>query len=230
LLTNSESVLEYYRKKYHFSVERSSVIPNGVYLSENVHNLNREEFKKELGVAPTEKIITCVASLTSQKDHITLLRSVKLILDQEKKDFKVLLVGEGRERKAIWSLCQALHLEDRVVFLGRRNDANDILSVSDIFVLSSLHEGMSNALLEAMAMKVPVVVSSIPENQELIIHDHNGLVFKVGDPESLAENILKGLNNPEEMRAFAMNSRLLIEEKYNINKIIKDIDDFLMNF
>ncbi len=226
LLCNSRSVLEHYRYKYKIPERSSSAILNGVRIGEEPE-MDISRYKEELGVDKEEKVITCIASLTSQKDQATLLRAVRVLKDEQKSGFKVLLAGDGPEKERLHSLAKDLCLEDKVIFLGKRRDVDKLLAVSDIFVLPSLHEGMSNALLEAMSAGVVSIVSSIGENRELIKHNVSGLVFNVGDPESLAQNISRALSDPEKMSKFADKAKETIRQDHDIEKIKKELDDFL---
>lgn len=227
LLTNSESVLSFYRNNFKFPEDKSSCIPNGVVIPEELPEIDKKSFRKELGLKDDDIVITCVASFIKQKDHETLLLAIKMLKDKGFDNVKLLLIGEGKEKKNIYNLWDELGLKDMVLFLGKRNDVPNILRISDLFVLPSIHEGMSNALLEAMLYEVPSIVSSIPENEELISHNDNGLIFNTQDPESLTENLIKAINGPEEMKRFAKKAKELVKDKYDINKIINKLDYFL---
>ena len=89
---------------------------------------------------------------------------------------------------------------------------------------------MSNAVLEAMACKCPCIVSNIPENEELIKNNYNGLTFQVKDLNDLANKIIELYNSKEKRLKFAKKSRQIVEEKYDIKKIIQQLDDFLYKF
>ncbi|MFT4305127.1 MAG: glycosyltransferase family 4 protein, partial [Candidatus Woesearchaeota archaeon] len=86
--------------------------------------------------------------------------------------------------------------------------------------LSSLHEGMSNALLEAMYAKVPVIVSNIEENTELITHNEDGLTFKVKNHKDLLNKMNFSYNNQSKIKKMALNAHKKITKTYNTNKII----------
>ena len=169
-IVNSPSLSSYMKK---IRVKKYKVIPNGVDIKalekERINKLNYEG-----------KIITCVARLEKQKDHKTLIEAMKYL-----KGYTLLLIGEGKEKENLEKLAEGLNVK----FLGNRKDVASILKQSDVFVLPSLTEGMSNALLEAMALSLPCVVSNIEQNKVVIKNNINGLTFKVGDEKDLAEKI-----------------------------------------
>jgi len=99
---------------------------------------------------------------------------------------------------------QSQGLEDRVTFLGFRSDAVAHLKTFDVFVLPSLMEGIPRCIMEAMACGVPVVVSDIPGNRDLIVPDETGLLFPPGDSRELAQRLRYLAAHPDRGRAMAL--------------------------
>jgi len=229
LLTNSKTNLEFYRNKYNFPKNRSKCISNGIKINNNINQDNLNNLKKELDISKNEFIITCVARLHKQKSINTLIEAGG-ILKRENIDFKILLCGEGKEKNNLKSLVGELKLKDNVFFLGNRNDVLEILSISNVFVLSSVKEGMSNALLEAMGIGVPCIVSNIDENKELIADKKNGLTFRLKNSFDLFEKIKYIKNNNEIADGFSERSKEIIKNNYSIDKIVKIFSDFLVKF
>jgi glycosyltransferase involved in cell wall biosynthesis len=128
--------------------------------------------------------VLTVARLESQKDHATLIEAVPRVPDA-----RFVLVGEGGERRALESRARALGVSDRVRFLGLRGDIADLLAISDVFVLPSLYEGLPLSILEAMAAGKPVVASSIPGIDEVVVDGETGLLVPPRDPAALAASI-----------------------------------------
>lgn len=133
-------------------------------------------------------VITCVGNLRSGKGHEYLIRAMAN-LKPETYPVKVLLVGDGPAKKRLQQLAQQLRIADIIQFLGRRHDVPNILASSDIFVLPSEAEGMSNALLEAMATGLPCVAANISANRAIITHRQTGLLFLVNNVDDLARNL-----------------------------------------
>ena len=223
-IANSEVNLSYYRKKNKIPEEKSFCIPNGVDLKKYSFKLDDEKKLKELKLSKKDFILTCVARLSKEKDHEAMFKALKYLND---KRIKLILCGEGKEKEKLKKLRKKLGLEDQILILGNRKDVLEILRVTDVFVLPSLFEGMSNALLEAMASKKCCLVSDIDENKELIKNGKNGLTFKVKDCKDLARKIKYMMENKEKREEFGKNAFKTIKEKYEIHKIIKEYDELL---
>ena len=134
---------------------------------------------------------------------------------------RLVLVGDGPSRFNLESKVSALGLEKQVEFAGSSTDPSQFLQQSDLFVLPSKEEGMSIALLEAMALGMPVVASDIPGNRRLIENDAFGRLFPVGDPESLAKTILETWADPERAQLLGEAARRRVEEHYSIEAVAR---------
>lgn len=225
LLANSEANLEYYRKTYGLSESKSLCIPNGVVLRELPTLEERREVRDTLNLSQEIPVIVSTSRLVPQKDIDTFIQAMQ-ILKRKNVPFQTLILNDGSERKRLEKLCNELGISEDVYFLGKRKDVSEILKASDIFILPSKKEGMSNALLEAMATPLACVVSAIPENVELIENRKNGLIFPVGNSEECAE-VLEGLLKSQETRDECKSkAQKTVEEKYDIVKIRRELDEF----
>ena len=178
----SHGLTERLRARFRIPAHKIRVVPNAV----PVEDFRREpdpRLRAELagGAGP---IVLTVARLESQKDHATLIEAVPRVPDA-----RFVLVGEGGERRALESRARALGVSDRVRFLGLRGDIADLLAISDVFVLPSLYEGLPLSILEAMAAGKPVVASSIPGIDEVVVDGETGLLVPPRDPAALAASI-----------------------------------------
>jgi glycosyltransferase involved in cell wall biosynthesis len=127
------------------------------------------------------------------------------------------LLGEGPIRSELVNLAGKLDICDLVTFVGETDQVIEAIQKADIFILPSRAEGISNALLEAMSCGLPVVVSDIPGNRDVIEHHHNGLCFTVDDPDSLTQNLLLLLNQPDLRAHLGANARQSVEQKFSMN-------------
>ena len=225
LIANSKNTYEFFKKKFNLKDENIRCITNGIDLKKiKIKLFNKPKFKKELGLEKTDKIITCVARLDRQKDHKTLIRALTLI----DKNTKLILCGVGKEDEELKNFTKKLNLLNRVLFLGNREDIDKILKITDVFVLPSLYEGMSNALIESMAYGCASVVSDIPENTELIIDNYNGLKFNVGDFYMLKEQIDTILKDEKLKKRLQRNAMKTIKDEYDLKKIIISFENLLI--
>jgi len=186
-----------FERKLGYLPERWRVIPTGVEAVE-VSRDEVQELRRELGGGGA--LITFVGRLVGVKGVDLLISAVK---DLEG-DFKVLIVGDGPDRKKLESLAEGHGLRDRVVFTGWRSDVQAILAASDIFVLPSYSEGLPIALLEAMAAGKACVVTNIG----LPVEDgKDALVVSPGDVNGLREALKKLLHSEDLRKKLGENAR-----------------------
>jgi glycosyltransferase involved in cell wall biosynthesis len=185
----------------------------------------RARVRKELGVAEDEFCIGCVASLSPVKDHLTLLAAVKE-LAETCNSWRVLLVGEGPERPRLESYINSNPgWKSRIQFLGLSHRVDELLQSMDMFVLPSVSEGISNAVLEAMAVGLPVAVTATGGNPEVVVDGESGLMFPVGGVRQLAE-MLKGLQAQGERRAeLGRGAVRRVQDSFSLDTMVRNYDD-----
>ena len=202
--------------------DKLAVILNGVDILrfDDVQDDAVAALRLELGIPATAKVLSIVARLHPIKNHLLLLQAVK-ILTEDYPDIRLLVVGDGDERKNLEQLTEELGITRNVLFLGNRSDVPLILKASDVAVLCSLTEGLPLALLEAMAAQTPIIVTNGANRSGLIEHGINGLV--AGDqPQELAAAIslcISEKNKYIDMTTAAYNQVIL---HYSIEKTARD--------
>ncbi|MHC4337043.1 MAG: glycosyltransferase family 4 protein [Planctomycetota bacterium] len=164
--------------------------------------------------------VAFVGRFHEQKGVDILLRAFQRLLKRHStSDIRLQLLGDGPLREPLVELAQQLGIINRVEFLGHTHQVIQQLQQADIFILPSRAEGLSNALLEAMASGLPVVVSRIPGNIDTIQHKKNGLLFEVDNPDSLAESLVSLLSNLKFREALGKAARRSVEEKYSLSYV-----------
>lgn len=172
-------------------------------------------------------IIGCVASFKTQKDHVTLINAFSVLT--KKVNAKLILVGKGALKSQIETLVSDLGLTSQVEFRGVITDIPSFLNEIEVFVLPSLHEGMSNALLEAMASRVGIIVSDIMENRELIKDGTHGLLFKPGDHLQLCAKFLDYYTSPNLVIKHGEAAYNKVKNEYSIQSAVIKTDVFYKN-
>ena len=124
----------------------------------------------------------------------------------------LLLIGEGELRKDLEIRAAEEGVTDRVHFLGDRNDVHELLQGLDLFVLSSVSEGYSLALLEAGAAALPIIATDVGGNSEIIRDGETGRLVPPGDPLVLAKAMLSLLGDPSQARALGKSARAWVEQ------------------
>lgn len=160
-----------------------------------------------------------VARLAPVKDLGTLLRAARLVRDA-RSDFRLDVVGDGPSRGDLESLSQELGLEDVVVFHGASNDPRLFLSAATFFVQSSISEGISVTLLEAMAAGLPIVATNVGGNAEVVDVRQTGLLVAPQDPRALAEAMLRVLGSPSMARAMSQSARTRVEQEFDLTRMV----------
>jgi len=183
--------------------ERIQVIYNGVRLNDfRADDATRTRMRAELGIAADAPVAIQVARLDYLKDHSTALRAAERVR-QQLPAFQLLLVGEGPERPKIESEISKRNLGGNVKLLGRRTDVRELLSVADLFLLTSISEGIPVTLIEAMAARVPVVSTNVGGVGEVVVDGQSGILCRPADDEALAAGVIRLLHHSDEGKAMA---------------------------
>ncbi len=191
------------------------VVPN--FIDIDKYKNNYKECNRTLLALPTERIIT----------HVSNFRPVKRIADvieifyriQKELPAKLMMVGEGPERKEAEQLCETYNIEDKVVFLGNSSEVDKILCFSDLFLLPSQTESFGLAALEAMASGVPVISSDSGGIPEVNIQGISGFLSPVGAIDEMAHNALKILKEDAVLKTFKKGAQDTAT-KFDIHKIV----------
>lgn len=186
----------------------------------------RTRQRQELGLPADCRVIGTIGNLNRFKGHTYFLRAAGRIKEQVR-DAKFLLVGRRLETdprcwEELQQLTAELGLKDDVIYAGFREDVPNILSALDVFVLSSVLESCPIVLLEAMAMKVPVVTTDVGAAAELVLDGQTGFVVPPRDPEALAGAVLACLRKPwDEVRAMVEAARNRVESQFGVDIIAR---------
>ncbi len=186
-----------------FAIKREiEVIPNFIDFS-RFKKTDKDHFKK--AISPNgEKILIHVSNFRKVKRVEDVVHMFDLVL--KKIPSKLFLVGDGPERTACEALCRKLEISEQVRFLGKQDAVEDLLAVSDLFVLPSETESFGLAALEAMAVEVPVISSNAGGIPEININGKTGFMSPVGDYEDMAKNAIYILEDDARLKQFKKNA------------------------
>jgi N-acetyl-alpha-D-glucosaminyl L-malate synthase BshA len=180
------------------SEDRIEVIYNGIDAARFSHSDDaslRTRVRAELAIAADTPVVLQVARFHTVKDHATAVRAFA-VARQQVPGALLLLVGDGDKRDEIESLAKELGIGGAVRFLGVRKDIPRLMAASDAFMLSSVSEGVSVTLLEAMGCELPIATTNVGGNGEVVIDGDNGLLSPRGDAPSLGTNLTRLLTTP----------------------------------
>ena len=201
---------------------KTFVIENGVDVSRFSRSHDEEKMHVSLGLREGEKVIGIVANFKKIKNHIYLLKAFNGLI-KEYENVRLLLVGQGFRsdpedtEMEIRSFIKKNGLDDKVTILGYRSDVPDILSIMDIFCLTSFSEGLPISLIEAMAAGLPLVGTDVNGIKEVIIHNQNGMLVNVNDVDEMRRALLALLRDESLRNKMGNESRYLVERHYSLN-------------
>lgn len=214
----SKDLKSYLVKEVNISPKKIQVIHNSIDLKKFD---KRTKMLRVVGLAIKSDYIYVgvVGRLTEAKDHSGLFEAWKINIAVNERMLLV-LVGDGELKPLLQEKCKELNIEDKVIFLGQRNDIPEIISCMDLLVLPSKREGFPISILEYMAMGKPVIATRVGGVPEIIQHGVNGFLIPPDNPKALAEAIQKFLNNRKFFEQMAINGRKTIVKKFNTNNIL----------
>lgn len=196
-------------------------IKNGIDFTVFDRDKAYPNIRTKLGIKEGDIVLTNVAALDRRKGQQYLIQAATEL----HKSFPVhiLLVGEGSDEERLKEISNAHDGNEYIHFLGRRGDINIVLSNSDIFVLSSLHEGLPNALMEAMAMGLPCVATDVGGVRQLIEDNVDGLVIKPESYIEIKESVEWLLDNPAKKRTYGELAYKKVRQLYNQEKVAEEL-------
>jgi len=205
-----------------FAIERDiEVLYNFIDFS-RFTKLNKDHFKK--AIAPNgERIVTH----TSNFRKVKRVEDVIYIFEKVVKEIpsKLLLIGDGPERHNMEQLCRKLGLCEEIRFLGKQDAIEELLAVSDLFVIPSESESFGLAALEAMACEVPVISTNVGGLPEVNIHGKTGFLSKVGDVEEMAHYASVILSDNDTLQTFRHNA-LAQAKRFDIQNILPQYEAY----
>ena len=217
---------EIYRPKLHemgINDDKIVLIPNRVNLELFNHNIsNDSSIRKNHGIGESNLLITTIGRYVYHKGYEYLIKAFPTVL-QECPNCFLLIIGEGELEEKYKSLIDDNKLNERVKLIGwmPQDKLRQFLKCTDIYVQPSMSEGMPRTILEAMAMKLPVIASRVGGIPGIIQHKKNGILIEPGSIEEIAKSIIYLAKNKNDRERLAENAYLEIENKYEWNKVFK---------
>ena len=225
ILANSLAVKNEVMKTESFSGGKIEVIYNGVEMPALWDAAQISEFRKKEGLPADAVLAVCVSNFFAYKGHEELIRAAALI----KKDFPelvYLLIGrDAGSLAASKKLAAELGVEDKLRFLGVKDNPADFMRASDLFIHPSRQEGFSNSVLEAMAAGLPVVACDVGGNAEAVTDGLTGKLARKEDPAALAGALAFVLKDPGAMKDMGEAGRKKASEIFSIKKMVSGVEE-----
>lgn len=221
IICNSNSSAINLIKKYGFDRNKIFVVQNGIRKIEieELSNL----YKK---VKHINTVVGTIGSLTPRKNQKLFLDMARQILEKTKNsNITFNIIGEGELREILENDSKISGIESNVKFLGERNDIYNLLMQTDVFVMTSLYEGMPNTIMEAMMAGLPVVASNIGGNNELVVHGKTGFLCDVNDAQAFAKYVLLLIKDKKLSKRMGESGRQRIIREFGIDMMVKKTEE-----
>lgn len=214
----SEAARKHCVEREGIPAHKTEVIYNGVEVS-NFLKLKADDRKL---TTEDSYVVGIIATMDRvEKGHREFIEAASLVL-KVISSIEFLLIGDGPLRNSLQSIVHSLQLDEKIKFLGKRNDIAELLLTMDISVNASYSEGMSNTILESMAVGVPVVATAVDGNLETVIDGQTGILVPVKEPKAMAQEIIKILSDKELAKQMGHNARKLVEEKFTLEQMVQN--------
>lgn len=223
----SEELRQFLSKEVGIPERKLMTIHNGIDPGKYMPLKRNPEMRRRLGLEEDQLLIMAVGRINPVKDYPTLIRATyetKKALG-DKRGFKLAIVGPetqdhlsgGGVMDDLHTLCNELGVSNEINFLGKRDDIPELLAQADIFIQTSLTEGLSMSIMEAMSCELPLVATNVGGNRELILDGETGLLVKSRDPRSVSGGLEKLILDENLRRKMGLNGRKRIIEEFSLD-------------
>lgn len=212
-----------------FGLKNCTVIENGIDLQKFNPDLNFKNIRKELGFSAEDFIIGFIARQTLQKAPLDFVKSITIAHHQNPR-IKALMVGDGDMKNEVEDYIRSEQAGSYIQTTSYRQDVPDLLNAMDVFCIPSLWEGLSIALLEAMAMRKALVVTPTDGTRDLIRPEMNGKIAPFSSPEKLAGQYIEYFVHQEQISQFGNACRQLIEQRFDSQRVSDQVTKIYQTF
>ena len=214
---------------YRVNPYRLKLILNGIDVNKFAFtSAGRQDIRRSLHIGPEQTLVGTVARFNFQKGHQYTVEAIPRILESCPQA-RFLFVGEGPTQAELADRVRQLGLEPYVTFTGAREDITEILSALDIFLLTSLYEGLPLSILEAMAVGLPVVATAVSGTPEAVKDQHTGLLIPPASSDAAAEAVIRMIRGPESRRRMGTNGRALVNQRFDKAFMVRQVKHIYEN-
>lgn len=227
ILVNAEAVREFVHGNEGCAREDMVVIPSGVD-TDRFRPLPGSGFKQRLGLPEERRVVGIVTRMRVRKGVEEFIRAMAVVRRTYPEAHGV-IVGEVELDDVLQGLVRELQLQDHLTLLGRRSDMPEVYAAFDLFVLSSHDEGMSNAILEAMAGEKSVVATDVGGTGEVVQHEHSGFLVPPKEVAPLAAAIAAVLADPQGAVEMGRRGRRIVEDKFSARSMVRSMESVYLD-
>jgi glycosyltransferase involved in cell wall biosynthesis len=200
--------------------EQYMVIRSGIKTGKYQQKYDNAGLRKELGIRPDEKVVTTIGPFKPQKNTIDFIVMAKRVSDMIP-NTKFIVIGDGTLRPQIESKITEFSIQDKAVLLGWRTDIPQLLSMTDIFVLTSLWEGLPRSIVESMISGKPVVAYAVDGSKEIVHDNVTGYLVKPKDVDTLCDKVVVLLKDTRLREEFGKAAVSAVKTEFDIDYMVK---------
>lgn len=226
-IVTKESLNKKMIKKIKSQKKFLGVIYNVAPELEEQSSSTRIKKREELGIIKEDFVISIVGRMVYDKGIVYILEAIEKI---ENKNIKFLFVGDGPYLEIIQNRYPQFIKNKKIILTGKSSEVSTLLLSSEVFLFATLHENLSNALLEAMAVGLPIICTEVGGNKEVLENGINGLFIKPKSSEDIVDKIKYMYNNRDELEQYSKESKRIIQSKFSQEVIYPQIDEIYKRF
>jgi glycosyltransferase involved in cell wall biosynthesis len=180
--------------------------------------------REQMKIPADAKVVGAVGRLNAEKDYPNFFRTAEILLG-ERKDLYFVIAGKGPLEEELKSQIRSMGLAERVLFLGHHHDVRQVYDMMDVYVLSSMREGLPNTVLEAMAMEVPIASTAVDGVGEAVTNEREALLVPPCDPAALAGAVGRILDDPALGARLARAARQRVEREFSFSSRMRQVEN-----
>jgi glycosyltransferase involved in cell wall biosynthesis len=224
LIAVSKTVRQYLIEWHHISPTKIITLYNGIDIEKYANTVASKQLLEEFQINDNCQVVGAIGRLVPVKGLNYFLDAAAIIL-QKTKNVKFLIVGDGPLKVKLQKKAKSLGVADYITFTGFRNDIPVILNIVDLYVISSLSEGLPTAVLEAASASKAVVGTNVGAIPETVIDGETGILVPPKDSRTLADGILNLLDAPEKSRIMGEKGRQRVIENFSLDKMVANYEE-----
>lgn len=203
------------------------LIYNGINVGKFTKLSTKNDLRQKYNIPEDRMIMIMVANIIPYKGHIDLIEALAKVKTDLPLGWQLLCVGEDRNNytSQLIEKTRKLGLSYNIIWLGKRTDVPELLTLSDIGILTSHQEGFSNAILEGMAAKIPMLVTDVGGNKEAVLHKETGIVVNAKSPEEISAGLLFLVKNKEIRMSYGLAGFKRVSEHFSLDACVQHYSD-----
>lgn len=212
------------------NADKIKVVYNGIDEKHWDRSDRHISLRKEWRIPEDSMVIGTVGRVGNEKDYLTFLNVAKAVIDNIDNVFFV-IVGDGKrnEREELVAYAEKTGIQEKVIFTGYRNDLLSVYKTIDVFLMTSITEGLPNTMLEALSMGLPVVSTNVGGVSELMVDDETGFLCKAKDVACLADKTIRIIKSKELRESISRAARERILDKFSFDARLRLIEEYYVN-